>query len=269
MEQTHINDAIKVLKDTTRRRILRLLAEEGPLEYSEILRRLGLKSTGRLNYHLKILKDFIVKDASGRYRLNEKGMLLYRFMTNFQFNTVAGWARPLLIITFTLMAFSTILTFYSCSSCYWCKELAIVGKSVYVTSLILLTTSILLIDVVGVEVPKLNITGLLRVNLYPILANIIIILVGYVFYKLDLLGMSYYVLELLYNTTTIIMDFNGENLRSKHKTCISIINYTLHSIFISSSIFHNYTLRLLRVRYNPNVNSPTIICVIGSCTNMY
>ena len=40
----------KVLRDATRRRIARFLWEEGPLEYSDIMRKLNLKSTYRLNY---------------------------------------------------------------------------------------------------------------------------------------------------------------------------------------------------------------------------
>ena len=50
-------ELIRILKDPTRRRIIRLLVEKGPLEYSEIPRDLNLTSTGRLNYHLKVMRD--------------------------------------------------------------------------------------------------------------------------------------------------------------------------------------------------------------------
>ena len=78
-----VNKVLKILKDPLRRRIIRLLAEEGPLEYTELLKRLGLKSTGHLNYHLKILRDFIEKDELGRYTLNSDGLYLYEFLKRF------------------------------------------------------------------------------------------------------------------------------------------------------------------------------------------
>ncbi len=74
---------LKILKDPLRRRIIKLLAEEGPLEYTELLRRLGIKSTGHLNYHLKILREFLVKDELGRYMLNSDGLYLYEFLKRF------------------------------------------------------------------------------------------------------------------------------------------------------------------------------------------
>lgn len=48
-----------------RRRIIRLLAEKGALKYSEKMRELGFTSTGRLNYHLKVMKELLEKDELG------------------------------------------------------------------------------------------------------------------------------------------------------------------------------------------------------------
>ena len=79
-----LDNVLRVLKDPVRRRIIRLLAEKGPLEYSELLRELGIRSTGRLNYHLKMLRDFISKDELGRYVLNDDGRYLYEFLQRFR-----------------------------------------------------------------------------------------------------------------------------------------------------------------------------------------
>ncbi len=79
-------ELIGILKDPTRRRIIRLLAEEGALEYSEIMRKLGLTSTGRLNYHLKVMRDLLEKDELNRYRLSKKGILAYQLLREYGYD---------------------------------------------------------------------------------------------------------------------------------------------------------------------------------------
>jgi len=59
------------------------LAEKGPLEYSEIMRELGLTSTGRLNCHLKVMRELLEKDELGRYRLNRRGLLAYQLLSEY------------------------------------------------------------------------------------------------------------------------------------------------------------------------------------------
>lgn len=80
-----------VLRDQTRARILDLLNQRGPLAYVELQTLLGIAHTGKLNYHLKILGDLIVKDEqAGKYGLTEKGKLALILMGKFQ--TVAAQA---------------------------------------------------------------------------------------------------------------------------------------------------------------------------------
>ena len=177
MKEIHIDDAIKVLKDTTRRRIIRLLAEEGPLEYSEILRRLGLKTTGKLNYHLKVLKDFIGKDEKGRYYLNNKGKLLYNIMINFRFNSEnRRWFHALLMISIILLVFSSTLLFYTYSGYGYYGELIIVGRSLLITSFIMLLISILFIETPKAKITKLTIRNAFKLNYMPIAIFIVIII---------------------------------------------------------------------------------------------
>lgn len=65
------NEFIKILKDQKRTMILKLLHENGRMTYTEILREMNI-STGLLNYHLRMLFQFINKEEDG-YSLNERG----------------------------------------------------------------------------------------------------------------------------------------------------------------------------------------------------
>jgi hypothetical protein len=71
-----------VLKDSTRQRIVLLLQKQQPLTYVELMTRSKVSSTGRFNYHLKILADFLEKGDDGKYRLTEKGSHVSQLLTN-------------------------------------------------------------------------------------------------------------------------------------------------------------------------------------------
>ena len=73
----------KVLKDKTRRQIIILLKEKKNLSYTDLINTLGIKSTGTLNYHLKVLSELIIKTESGLYNLSEKGWIASRLMSEF------------------------------------------------------------------------------------------------------------------------------------------------------------------------------------------
>ncbi|QXJ32275.1 winged helix-turn-helix domain-containing protein [Saccharolobus shibatae] len=68
----------RIIKDKTRREILIYLYNKGKATYSDILHDLNL-STGKLNYHLKILEPLILKEEE-YYKLNEKGKQLVEIM---------------------------------------------------------------------------------------------------------------------------------------------------------------------------------------------
>jgi len=74
----------KILKDETRRKIVLLLNERESLSYTELLEALGIGSTGRLNYHLKVLGELITKNEVGQYLLTEKGKLASRLLQEFK-----------------------------------------------------------------------------------------------------------------------------------------------------------------------------------------
>ena len=69
-----------ILKNKTRRQIVRLLNEKGNLSYTGLLDELGSSSTGQLNYHLKVLGDLVSKGQDGSYHLTEKGNVAFQFL---------------------------------------------------------------------------------------------------------------------------------------------------------------------------------------------
>jgi len=73
----------KILKDKTRRDILRCLNEKGSLSYVELMNATAVANTGRFNYHLKVLGSLIEKQNDGRYDLTERGRLAVQLLDKF------------------------------------------------------------------------------------------------------------------------------------------------------------------------------------------
>jgi hypothetical protein len=72
-----------ILKDETRRKIVLLLNEKGALSYTDLMNALEIANTGKLNYHLKVLNDLILKRENGHYVLTERGALASRLLLEF------------------------------------------------------------------------------------------------------------------------------------------------------------------------------------------
>jgi glucan phosphoethanolaminetransferase (alkaline phosphatase superfamily) len=77
-----------VLKHPIRRNIILALHERECLSYMELMNVAESTSTGKLNYHLKMLGDLISKDIQGKYSLTEKGRLTAQFLQKFPEKTV-------------------------------------------------------------------------------------------------------------------------------------------------------------------------------------
>jgi MFS family permease len=73
----------KVLKDETRQRILLTLNDRGNQSYTVLMSILGITSTGKFNYHLKMLNGLLEKNQDGLYSLTEKGKLAIRLLEEF------------------------------------------------------------------------------------------------------------------------------------------------------------------------------------------
>ncbi len=66
-----------LLRDPARRKIIETLGEQGKIGFKELRESLGL-GVGTVYYHLDMLSDFLVQDKQRKYRLNDRGRLLYR-----------------------------------------------------------------------------------------------------------------------------------------------------------------------------------------------
>jgi hypothetical protein len=73
----------KILKDPTRRTILKSLNDRGPLTYVELMKSADIDNTGRFNYHLKVLGALLEKQNDGRYVLSENGRLAVQLLDKF------------------------------------------------------------------------------------------------------------------------------------------------------------------------------------------
>jgi DNA-binding transcriptional ArsR family regulator len=68
-----------LLRDPARRKIIETLAVQEKIGFKELREALGL-GVGTVYYHLDMLSDFIAQDKQRKYRLNERGQLLYKVL---------------------------------------------------------------------------------------------------------------------------------------------------------------------------------------------
>jgi hypothetical protein len=67
-------DALSVLGNETRIRILRTLADAaGPLTFTELREAVGIRDTGKFNYHLTKLCEYFVTETQDGYELGHAG----------------------------------------------------------------------------------------------------------------------------------------------------------------------------------------------------
>jgi len=91
-----IGSLYEILKDKTRRTIILTLNEKGSISYTELLEITKANSTGKLNYHLRILGDLVAKNSNGQYTLSEKGKLASKMLIEFPDDTASlykEWIR--------------------------------------------------------------------------------------------------------------------------------------------------------------------------------
>lgn len=68
-----------LLKDPARRKIIEILGAQEKIGFKELREALGL-GVGTVYYHLDMLSDFIEQDKQRKYKLNNKGKMLYMFL---------------------------------------------------------------------------------------------------------------------------------------------------------------------------------------------
>jgi DNA-binding transcriptional ArsR family regulator len=68
-----------LLRDQTRRKIIEILGVQEKIGFKELKETLGL-GVGTVYYHLDMLSEFITQDKQRKYRLNDRGRMLYRVL---------------------------------------------------------------------------------------------------------------------------------------------------------------------------------------------
>jgi DNA-binding transcriptional ArsR family regulator len=68
-----------LLRDPARRKIIETLGVQEKIGFKELKESLGL-GVGTVYYHLDMLSDFIAQDKQRKYRLNDRGQMLYRVL---------------------------------------------------------------------------------------------------------------------------------------------------------------------------------------------
>jgi DNA-binding transcriptional ArsR family regulator len=68
-----------LLRDPTRRKIIEILGTQEKIGFKELREALGL-GVGTVYYHLDMLSDFVTQDKQRKYRLNDRGQMLYKVL---------------------------------------------------------------------------------------------------------------------------------------------------------------------------------------------
>ncbi|MCS7365870.1 MAG: helix-turn-helix domain-containing protein [archaeon GB-1867-035] len=88
------NEIFEAISHPTRIRILEILAEK-PLGFADLKRKLNIKSSGKLDFHLKKLENLITVNQDGKYILTEKG---YAALNAIKVINRYGWQKRALYI---------------------------------------------------------------------------------------------------------------------------------------------------------------------------
>ncbi len=75
-----LNMIFESLANPVRRKILEILNNEGPLPYTELMRRCGIRDSRTLKHHLEKLGPLVAKNRGGTYVVTKLGSRVLRFV---------------------------------------------------------------------------------------------------------------------------------------------------------------------------------------------
>ncbi|RLE91195.1 MAG: hypothetical protein DRN04_13385 [Thermoprotei archaeon] len=104
------NETFEAIAHPLRIKILKLLAER-PMGFSELKRAFGIKSSGKLDFHLKKLENLITLNSDGKYTLTKEGYAALQAIITIK---KYGWQKRayiINIIVINIIAYVIIATF--------------------------------------------------------------------------------------------------------------------------------------------------------------
>ena len=122
------DETFEAIAHPLRIKILKLLAEK-PMGFSELKRKLGIKSSGKLDFHLKKLGNLIALNSEGKYTLTSEGYAALQAVITVK---RYGWQRR---------AYSINVVAYVIAVAFTLSKILCVGaKPVYLAILVLATS---------------------------------------------------------------------------------------------------------------------------------
>lgn len=71
---------LQALGHQVRRKVIEILAEEGPQTYTELMRKTGVDDSGTFGFHLRRMQKLLKKNQRGEYGLSELGWKAYKIL---------------------------------------------------------------------------------------------------------------------------------------------------------------------------------------------
>ena len=121
-------EVFEAISHPLRIKILQLLAEH-PMSFSELKKALGVRSSGKLDFHLKKLGDLIALNSNGRYTLTKEGYAALQAITTVK---RFGWQKRAYIIGTVTYAIASSYTLFK----IFCEGV----KPIYVVVLVLVSS---------------------------------------------------------------------------------------------------------------------------------
>ncbi len=121
------DETFEAIAHPLRINILKLLAKK-PMSFSELKRKLGIKSSGKLDFHLKKLRGLVTLNDEGKYTLTKDGYAALQAIITIK---KYGWQKRAYIIN--VVAYVTAVAFTTS------KILLEGAKSIYLAILALIT----------------------------------------------------------------------------------------------------------------------------------
>jgi len=122
------DETFEAIAHPLRIKILKLLAGK-PMGFSELKRKLGIKSSGKLDFHLRKLGNLIALNGEGKYTLTSEGYAALQAVITVR---KYGWQRRAYIINVVAYAIAVAFTLS--------KILCVGAKPVYLAVLMLATS---------------------------------------------------------------------------------------------------------------------------------